>query len=221
MKRLKPVQPLPLFPTLEQETALWKVGYQQVAGLDEAGRGALAGPVVAAAVILPQDAEIIRRLSGVRDSKLMTPLQRQNWALEIKQAALAWSIGTASHAEIDGVGIVPATHRAMLRALDNLAAPPHYLLIDYLVLSGTQLPQIAMIKGDRVCLSIAAASVLAKTYRDELMLGMDKEYPPYQFARHKGYGTRKHYEILSAIGPCEIHRKTFRLKELLQAPLPG
>lgn len=199
---------------------MWNIGYRQLAGLDEAGRGALAGPVVAAAVILPQDVEISSRLSGVRDSKLMTPLQRQKWALQIKQAAVAWSIGMASHAEIDNAGIVPATNLAMLRALEKLSSPPQYLLIDYLVLSGTGLPQKAIIKGDRLCLSIAAASVLAKTYRDELMVALDKAYPQYHFAKHKGYGTKEHRRILAVIGNSEIHRKSFQLKELLQAPIP-
>ena len=220
MKTEKRMLSLPLFPTLEQEKALWDGGYRLLAGLDEAGRGALAGPVVAAAVILPQDLEISCRLSGVRDSKLMTPLQRQYWALQIKQAALAWSIGSASHAEIDSAGIVPATKLAMLRALEKLASPPQYLLIDYLVLTGTRLPQKAIIKGDRLCLSIAAASVLAKTNRDELMGALDNEYPLYRFAKHKGYGTQEHRRLLAINGPSEIHRKTFQLKELLQPPLP-
>ena len=220
MKRANLATSLPLFPNLDQETALWDGGYHHLAGLDEAGRGALAGPVAAAAVILPPHVEIIRILSGVRDSKLMTPLQRQNWALQIKQAAISWSIGIASHAEIDTLGIVPATNLAMLRALENLAIPPQYLLIDYLVLSGTRLPQKAIIKGDRLSLSIAAASVLAKTFRDELMLTLDKEYPPYRFAKHKGYGTKEHRRILAGIGPSEIHRKTFHLKNILQASFP-
>lgn len=221
MKRVNSIQQLPSFPTLEQEITQWDAGYQRVAGLDEAGRGALAGPVVAAAVILPPEVDIIHELSGVRDSKLMTPLQRQIWASKIKQSVLDWSIGTASHAEIDMKGIVPATNLAMLRALENLASPPQYLMIDYLVLPEMQLPQKAIIKGDRICLSIAAASILAKTYRDELMLALDIQYPQYHFARHKGYGTAEHRQILSIAGPSEIHRKSFHLKELLLSPHPG
>ena len=203
---------LPLNPTLEEELRLWAQGYQKLAGLDEAGRGALAGPVSAAAVILPVDKGISRRLNGVRDSKLMTSIQRQHWAAIIKENALAWAVACASNQEIDDLGIVPATRLAMLRALKALSYVPQYLLIDYIRQPVSSLPQKAIVKGDRLCLSIAAASVLAKTHRDEIMVAQDSLYPGYNFARHKGYGTLEHRRILASIGGCEIHRRSFHLK---------
>jgi len=204
---------LPAFnPTLEEEQRLWVQGYQYLAGLDEAGRGALAGPVSAAAVILPAESSISRRLDGVRDSKLMTAGQRQQWAAVIKDNALAWGVACASNREIDDLGIVPATRLAMLRALERLSLPPQYLLIDYVRQAVSSLPQKAIIKGDRLCLSIASASVLAKTHRDEIMIAQDRLYPVYNFARHKGYGTLEHRRILASVGGCEIHRRSFHMK---------
>jgi ribonuclease HII len=205
------------FPTLEFEQNLWRDGFARIAGIDEAGRGAWAGPVSAAAVILPPDPSIIRDLAQVRDSKLMTPLARETWAPRIKSAALAWGVGLASAVEIDRLGILPATKLAATRAINALAPThanlfPDYLLTDYLIFPEIDLPQTALVKGDKRSLSISAASVLAKTARDALMQTMDVQYPGYSFARHKGYGTQVHRDALKKIGMCEIHRKSFSIK---------
>jgi ribonuclease HII len=197
------------FPTLEFELNLWNTGFCRVAGLDEAGRGAWAGPVAAAAVILPADPSLTRTLYRVRDSKLMTPLSRETWAPLIKESALCWGVGFASAEEIDSLGILPATKLAATRALENLA--PDFLLTDFLVFREIELPQIALVKGDQQSLSVAAASVLAKTARDGLMREMDHEYPGYGFFQHKGYGTRCHREALGKLGRCRIHRNSFSI----------
>ncbi len=214
---------LPEFPHLRYERSLWKKGLSWVGGIDEAGRGALAGPVVAAVVILPPDASLSRRvgtvrstysaqsLRGVRDSKQMTPLQRESWAPRIQEIALAWGVGFASAEEIDSLGIVPATKLAVTRALDSLSLAPDYLITDYLLLPNCPLPQTALVKGDRRSLTVAAASVLAKTARDALMRELDGKYPGYGFARHKGYGTPQHQEAIRRMGLCEIHRKSFAI----------
>ncbi len=156
------VKPLPSpHPTLEFEHYLWAAGYFRIAGIDEAGRGAWAGPVSAAAVVFPDDSSLASALAPVRDSKLMTPLARRTWAPRIKQSAIAWGIGFASAKEIDRLGIVPATKLAARRALKHLS--PDYLLTDFLVFHELDLPQTALVKGDQRSLSVAAASVLAKT----------------------------------------------------------
>lgn len=204
----------PFFPDLSLEIQLWAWEKQAVAGIDEAGRGALAGPVSAAAVILPPEENILSRLDGVRDSKLMRPAERCFWAREIKTAALAWMVGYASAAEIDRIGILPATRLAMSRAINRLAHPPAHLLLDYVLLPDCDLPQTALIKGDRSCLSIAAASVLAKTERDARLAVYDRIYPGYSFAQHKGYGTAKHRAALNRLGPSPIHRRCFNWKEI-------
>jgi len=196
-------------PHLGLETPFWQAGLPYVAGLDEAGRGAWAGPVAAAAVILPADPEVLTQLNGVRDSKQMTARQRTFWAAEIKSQAAAWAVGFAAPEEIDARGIVPATRLAMARALDQLDPAPQHLLIDALLLREIDIPQTSIVRGDSTSLSIAAASVLAKTARDALMVAMDEEYAGYTFARHKGYGTRQHQAALAQLGPCESHRKTF------------
>ena len=196
-------------PHLGLETPFWQAGLPHVAGLDEAGRGAWAGPVSAAAVILTPDKKIAKQLKGVRDSKQMTARQREYWAEKIKTHAAAWAVGFASPQEIDKIGIVPATRLAMARALAQLAPPPQYLLIDALLLPDVDFSQTSIIRGDSASLSIAAASVLAKTARDALMVSMDETHPGYTFTRHKGYGTRQHQAALARLGPCEIHRKSF------------
>ena len=188
---------------------MWQSGLRQLAGLDEAGRGAWAGPVCAGAVILPPDPAIAQKLAGVRDSKQMTPHQREQWVSPIQSCASAWAVGFASAQEIDAIGILPATRLAMQRALDGLDALPQHLLIDALLLPQIDLPQTALIRGDSLSLSIAAASILAKTARDALMCEMDSAYPDYFFARHKGYGTRQHQQALACQGPCRIHRQSF------------
>ena len=197
-------------PDLSFELSLWQRGLTAVAGLDEAGRGAWAGPVAAAAVVLPPEPGIAERLCGVRDSKQMTPLARRRWAGIVRENAVAWGVGFASNLEIDNLGILLATRLAMQRALEGCAAAgPAHLLIDALRLPGIPLPQTALIKGDARVLSIAAASVLAKTARDALLEELDSVYPGYGFARHKGYGTAAHQAALESLGPCLIHRFSF------------
>jgi ribonuclease HII len=209
---------LPAMPNLEFEKQLWEEGFRIIAGLDEAGRGAWAGPVYAAAVILPNDERILDLLSGVRDSKMMTSRQRERWKDCIRSASIAWAVGSATNDEIDEIGILPATCLAMQRALDEFRNPPHHLLVDYIEISHCACPQLSIPKGDCRSLSIAAASVLAKTSRDACMLKMDEKYPEYGFARHKGYGTALHQRSLLDSGPCEIHRKTFRpIREIILA----
>ncbi|RME08576.1 MAG: ribonuclease HII [Anaerolineae bacterium] len=201
---------IPPAPDLSWERALWAQGFTHVAGVDEAGRGALAGPVCAASVILPPVMDAPLPLEGVRDSKKMTPAQRAHWAARIREVALAWGVAFASAAEIDALGIIPATRLAVRRALAALTHPPDALLLDYLLLPEIGIPQTSLIKGDSRSLSIAAASVLAKTARDALMIEMDAQYPGYGFARHKGYGTPGHRQALARLGPSPLHRTTFR-----------
>jgi ribonuclease HII len=197
-------------PNLQFERALWESGIRFVAGLDEAGRGALAGPVAVGAVILPNDSNLSLTLSGVRDSKQMTPLERESAAPRIKEAALTWGVGFASPEEIDLLGIVAATRFAALRALESLSLVPAYLLTDFrLELPELDISQTALVKGDALCLSIAAASVLAKTARDELMRGLDSLHPGYGLGKHKGYGTPAHRLALKRLGMSAVHRKTF------------
>jgi ribonuclease HII len=200
---------IPAAPDLRFEAPLWEASVLRVAGIDEAGRGAWAGPVAAGAVVLPRAVDLPQRLCGVRDSKQMTPAQREHWAVEIRAAALDWGIGFASAAEIDAIGILPATRLAVRRALENLAFPPQHLLVDFLALPEIELPQLALVKGDQRSLSIACASVLAKTARDALLVGFDHDYPGYGFALHKGYGTRAHQAALARLGPTSIHRMSF------------
>jgi ribonuclease HII len=201
---------LPERPDLQFETPLWEAGYRCVAGVDEAGRGSWAGPVSAGAVILPDDvADVMERLAGVRDSKQMTPSARTYWADQIRAVARAWGVGFASSSEIDDLGILPATRLAVRRALEALAVPANYLLVDFLELPEVNLAQLALVKGDARSLSIAAASVLAKTARDELLIQLDRDFPGYGFARHKGYGTAAHREALARLGPSRIHRRSY------------
>src|SRR6266496_615011 len=203
-------------PDLSYETNLWTY-YQHIAGLDEAGRGALAGPVAVGAVILPHDdpAALLQALAGVRDSKQMTPLERESLAPRIQETALTSSVDFSAAEEIDTLGIVPATRLAALRALQGLSIFPEYLLTDFrLELPQLDIPQTALVKGDALCLSIAAASVLAKTTRDELMRELDLQYQGYGLGKHKGYGTLHHRLAMQQRGISPIHRKTFRVKEL-------
>jgi len=201
-------------PDLSYETNLWTY-YRHIAGLDEAGRGALAGPVAVGAVILPDNEPLLlHALAGVRDSKQMTPLKRESLAPRIKETALAWSVAFASAEEIDSLGIVPATRIAAMRALRGLSILPQYLLTDFrLELPQLELSQTSIVKGDAHCLSIAAASVLAKTTRDELMRKLDSQYPDYGLGKNKGYGTQAHRFALKRLGYSSIHRRTFILKE--------
>ena len=198
---------------MRQESYLIRQGYALVAGIDEAGRGAWAGPVVAAAVILPRLASRQAALRGVRDSKLLSPAQRQALFEQIRRAALAVGVGMASHAEIDELGIVPAVRLAVARALASLESQPAHLLVDYLDLPECPIPQTALVKGDARSLSIAAASVLAKTARDARMVELDALHPGYGFTRHKGYGTLAHRQAIRRLGPSPIHRLTFQVKD--------
>ena len=198
-------------PGLHLEQALWKDGLFLVSGIDEAGRGAWAGPVTAGAVILPCDAHIQDRLQGVHDSKQMTPKQREYWAVEIKAIALAWAIGEASAAEIDEIGILPANRLAMVRAIQGLTSIPDYYLFDFIHWKTCPYPGQRLVKGETQSLSIAAASVLAKTTRDAGMRALDEQYPGYAFARHKGYGTSLHRAAIQTLGLSDIHRKSFKI----------
>lgn len=206
-------------PSLDYEQALWKAGYRFVAGIDEAGRGALAGPVAAGAVILPCQADMLETLFGVRDSKLMTATARQAWREVICRVALCWAVGFATHAEVDLIGIVPATRLAVRRAVDQLDPYPDYLITDFLILSELEPPQTGLVKGDRLVLSVACASILAKTARDELMIEAGKSYPQYGFERHKGYGTRYHRHALAQLGYTPLHRLTFHSSDCEQEDL--
>ncbi len=202
---------VPPEPDLSFEQALWNAGLTAIAGIDEAGRGALAGPVSAAAVILPPDQAMASCLKGVRDSKQMSPEQREIAREKILQYAASWGVGFATNEEIDQMGILPATRLAACRALEGLAILPAHLLLDYLFLPEISIPQTALIKGDCRSLSIAAASVLAKTARDALLRELDLDFPGYGFAAHKGYGTRAHRAALGRLGVSIVHRRSFDL----------
>jgi ribonuclease HII len=205
---------LPAAPDLSFEDALWNAGIRYVAGIDEAGRGALAGPVAAGAIILPVDVQIANALKGVRDSKQMTPAERSAWAFRLPYLALTWAVGFASEQEIDEIGIVPATRLAAERALAQLTPSPQHLLLDFLQIPECSLPQTALIKGDARSLSIAAASILAKTARDNVLCQLDLEYPGYGFAAHKGYGTTAHIQSIRRLGFSKAHRHSFQIHQL-------
>ena len=192
----------------EIEDSLRANGYELICGVDEAGRGPLAGPVCAAAVILPRDAEI----PGLNDSKKLSDKKRRELYPIIKEKALCYGIGFASHEEIDQINILQATYLAMERALSQLTITPQQVLIDGNRAKDFGLPVRTVVHGDSLSMSIAAASVLAKVTRDDLMLEMAKEYPQYEFEIHKGYGTKAHYEALRTYGACPIHRNSFLKK---------
>jgi ribonuclease HII len=202
---------IPAEPDLSFEIPLWKAGLTRVAGIDEAGRGALAGPVAAAAVMLPPEKELVGWLKGVRDSKQLSAIQRETARRAILQYAVCWGVGFASAQEIDQIGILPATRLAACRAVEKLAQLPMHILLDYLHLPEVGIPQTALIKGDCRSLSIAAASILAKTARDAQMCELDRLYPGYGFSAHKGYGTLQHRGALRQLGPCPQHRLSFSL----------
>ncbi len=195
---------------LQIEHLIWKQGKKYIAGIDEAGRGPLAGPVVAAAVIfLPYF-----YLPGVRDSKKLTPLEREKLYPQIIDSAVAVGIGVVSAQEIDRINIRQATFKAMRKALGDLHLQPDYLLFDGYELPEKLYPQEAIIGGDNRSFTIAAASILAKVTRDRMMLEYHQKYPIYRFDKHKGYGTRLHRDLIRQYGPSPIHRKTF-LKKIL------
>ena len=196
-------------PSFAEEKLLNGQGYLLIAGVDEVGRGALAGPVMAAAVILPRDMKF-RWKGRVRDSKQLSPAVRGLLCEHIQKTAVSIGIGVSSHEVIDARGIVEATRQAMKSAIDQLSPAPQHLLIDYLHLPEVPLPQKGIIHGDSLCLSIACASIVAKVARDRLMVALDGVYPGYRLAQHKGYGTEEHLACLQRLGPCPIHRLSFR-----------
>lgn len=200
---------IPPSPNLDFERALWKANLSALAGIDEAGRGCLAGPVTAAAVILPDHDGIIERMVGIRDSKQLTAGEREKGKELIERFSLSWGIGFADNQEIDQLGIVPATRLAVWRALEKLSTPPEHLLVDYLVLPDIPLPQTRLVKGDARSLSIAAASILAKTHRDAWMAASASRYPGYGFEKNKGYGTAFHRDAIRSLGACPLHRQSF------------
>lgn len=202
-----------VIPTLDFETDLWNFGYTHIAGLDEVGRGCFAGSVVVGAVIFSPQSKIP---VGIRDSKLLKPKDRERLAVEIKANAMDFSIGESSVEMINKVGIGKATQIAFFNAVKNLKLTPDYLLIDAFYIDnidkGKQKP---IVHGDGVCISIAAASIIAKVYRDNLMLQISEEYPGYNFAKHKGYGTKEHQEAIKKYGLSDLHRKSFNLDKFL------
>lgn len=209
-KRKKPGKKLKLnkklrIPKIDEELKLKEQGFKNIAGLDEVGRGALAAPLVAAACILPKD----KRLYSLRDSKLLNGKEREKLAKKIKREARGWSIGVVEHGEIEKLGLHKAGLLAFFRALKKLKIKPDFILIDAYRLPNHQIPYKNLKKGDMVCTSIAAASILAKVYRDNLMKKLALKYPGYFFEENKGYGTKKHLEALRKLGPCEIHRRNF------------
>lgn len=195
----------PLRTTWRFERALHAHGYTSIAGVDEVGMGCLAGPVIAAAVILPLDI----RIDFIRDSKTLSALQRERLAAHIKRKAIAWAVGEASPEEIARLNLHWAAVEAMRRAVAALTPTPTAVLIDAYHIPNLPHYQEAIIRGDRKVRSIAAASIVAKVTRDALMTRLDRQYPGYGFALHKGYGTARHQRALRELGPCAIHRPTF------------
>jgi ribonuclease HII len=187
------------------EARAWKTGVARVAGIDEAGRGPLAGPVVAAAVIIAPD----RRIKGLADSKLLPPERREELFHVIQERALAVGVGVVDHETIDRINILQATRQAMAGALSALAVTPELVITDFVVLAGLPCPQRNLVAGDRRCASVAAASIIAKVTRDRMMVAVDAQFPEYGFARHKGYATPEHLAALDRHGPCPIHRRSF------------
>ncbi len=198
-------QKIRLTEMLSFEKSLWEAGKEYIAGVDEVGRGPLAGPVVTAAVILPKDFSLL----GVDDSKKLSERQRDMLFDQIKEAAICWAVGRREPERIDEINILEATKEAMLDAIKALKTKPDHVLIDAVKLPSLYIPQTSIIKGDARSVSIAAASIIAKVTRDREMVEMSKVYPGYAFESNKGYGTKAHYEGLAALGPCQIHRKTF------------
>jgi ribonuclease HII len=189
------------------EKELWSKGYKLVAGVDEAGRGPLAGPVVAACVIFPEDIDI----PGIDDSKKLTPQKREELYKKIKESALDFGVGIVKEKEIDKLNIFRASLKAMQKAVSGLKNIPHFILIDgNQKIPDLKLPQLPVVKGDSLSLSCAAASIIAKVERDRMMKKFHRKYPQFLFERNKGYSSREHLEALKRFGPCEIHRRSFK-----------
>jgi ribonuclease HII len=180
-------------------------GFSLIAGVDEAGRGPLAGPVVAAAVVLPANC----RLPGLADSKALTSLARSRLCETIQKRAVCFAVASVEAQIIDRINILQATYRAMREAIARLDPSPDFLLVDGWALPAAPVEQRALVQGDCICASIAAASILAKVTRDQMMEGLDRQYPGYGFAQHKGYGTQEHLAQLALLGPCPEHRRSF------------
>ena len=210
-------------PDLCRELTLVNQGYKLIAGIDEAGRGAWAGPVVAAACILPlEHVGLPRELFLVRDSKLLSPKQRDACYICITAIATCWEVGVVSALEIDRLGILPATRLAMVQAVTALAQSPGLLMIDAVRLSQLSIPQIVESKSDQHYLSVASASIIAKVTRDRLMVSLGADYAGYGFARHKGYGTAQHRAALAELGVCKQHRRSYRpIRALINARQPA
>jgi ribonuclease HII len=205
-------------PDLSYEQELRHAGHHRIAGIDEAGRGPLAGPVSAAAVILPEGFH----LHGLNDSKKLSAAKRETLFDAITHSPdIEWSVATASVEEIDTLNILRATHLAMRRAAECLASRPDHCLIDGLPVRDFPFPYRAVVKGDSLSLSIAAASILAKVSRDRIMRKIDSEFPHYGFSKHQGYGTLQHMEALRIHGPCRHHRRSFQPVAQLSLPLDG
>jgi len=193
-------------PTYKFENRLYKQGYKNIAGLDEVGRGAWAGPVVAAAVILPPKLKI----KGIRDSKLLSPKQREALYIYINKKALGVAVGIISEKIIDSQGIIVATRMAFLKAIKNLKIDVDYLLVDGWKIFEHEKPTDFLIKGDNKIVSVAAASIIAKVTRDHILMDYHQQYPHYNFAKHKGYGTKEHRELLYQHGLSKIHRSSWQ-----------
>ncbi len=193
------------------EKELRKNGYNLIAGIDEVGRGPLAGPVITAAVILPENCII----EGINDSKKLSAAKREYLSEKIKEEAVAFSFGSASPDEIDDINILQATYRAMAKAIDGLKIKPDFVLADAVTIPNITVPQKGIIHGDAKSISIGAASIIAKVERDAMMSAYDEVYPGYGFDRNKGYGSSEHIEALKEMGPCPIHRKSF-IKNFVQ-----
>ncbi len=205
-------------PDLALEIALRSRGFSKIAGIDEAGRGPLAGPVAAAAVILPES----YTLTGLDDSKKISPAKREALYEKITtDPRILWAVATASREEIDTLNILRATHLAMKRAAESLSVVPDHCLIDGLPVKNFPLPHDGIVKGDGLSLSIAAASIIAKVTRDRIMLAADREFPEFGFAKHQGYGTKVHLEALRTHGPCCHHRRSFQPVAQLTLLLDG
>jgi ribonuclease HII len=217
-----------LWPTLAAEVALARAGRRRVAGVDEVGRGALAGPLVAAAVVLPPVADeaaaeaLLTALAGARDSKRLTPEQRRRLAARVRAVARGVGLAVVPVAVIDALGVGPANRLALRLALADLPTPPDYALLDAVTLPDEPIDQTAVIRGDSRCLSIAAASIVAKVTRDAMLEGQAACHPAYGFERHKGYGTADHLAALAAHGPCPLHRRGFApVRGLVAGLLPA
>src|SRR3989338_4857007 len=202
-----------VFPTLNIESSLWKSGYSMVCGLDEVGRGSFAGPVVVGAVIFPKNWQLIE---GIADSKLLKPKERERLESIIKNQSVCWSIAEVGVSVINKVGIGKATQIAFRKAIKSLKSSPDFILIDAFSLDHfNRKNQRPIPKGDQICASISSASIIAKVYRDELMVKLSKKYPNYGLSKHKGYGTKAHRGAIKQYGLSRIHRKSFNLSKYL------